>query len=231
MSRKRNIERLLEQWGGTFSSGLGIDIESGRSDEIFKWFLASILFGTRIRQNVAEKTYRQFENNRVLTPDDILATGWDGLVEILDSGGYVRYNFKTATKLLEIAGLLNTRYSGDLNNLHEEAKDAADLETKLDEFKGVGPVTVNIFLRELRGIWEKADPLPGDRVIEAAMDLGFISSARKDRKERKRDLETVWERTGLSGNFSVFEASLVRYGIELRRQKRRGKEILNPFGP
>lgn len=226
MSRKRNIENLLEQWGGTFSSSLGIDIESGRSGEIFKWFLASILFGTRIRQNVAEETYRQFESNSILTPGSILATGWDGLVEILDSGGYARYNFKTATKLLEIAELLNTKYGGDLNNLHNEAKDAADLEAKLDEFKGVGPVTVNIFLRELRGIWEKADPLPGDIVIEAAMDLGFITSAGKDLKERKktlRNLKTLWERTGLSGNFSVFEASLVRYGIELRRQKRREK--------
>lgn len=224
MIRKRNIEDLLEQWGKTFSSNLGIDIESGRSGEIFKWFLASILFGTRIRQNVAEETYRQFENNRILTPDSILATGWDGLVKILDSGGYARYNFKTATKLLEIAGLLNTKYGGDLNNLHNEAKDAADLEAKLGEFKGVGPVTVNIFLRELRGIWEKADPLPGDIVIEAAMDLGFITTAGKDLKERKktlRNLKTLWERTGLSGNFSVFEASLVRYGIELRRQKRR----------
>jgi endonuclease III len=224
MSRKRSIEHLMEQWGGTFSSGLGIDIVSGRSGEIFKWFLASLLFGTRIRQNVAEETYRQFENNGVLTPDGILATGWDGLVEILDSGGYVRYNFKTATKLLEIAGLLNTKYSGDLNNLHKEAKDAADLVAKLGEFKGVGPVTVNIFLRELRGIWEKADPLPGDMVIESAMDLGFITSAEKDPKERKKalsDLKTVWERTGLSGNFSEFEASLVRYGIEQRRQKRR----------
>jgi hypothetical protein len=28
--------------------------------------------------------------------------GWDGLVAILDRGGYVCYDYKTATKLLEI---------------------------------------------------------------------------------------------------------------------------------
>ena len=38
----------MEKWGGCYSRELGIDLESGRSGEIFKWFLASILFGARI---------------------------------------------------------------------------------------------------------------------------------------------------------------------------------------
>lgn len=223
-SRKEDIKQLIETWGGRFSSDLGIDVGSGRSDEIFKWFLASILFGTRIRQDVAQETYRQFDNNRVLTPDEILNTGWDGLVAILDAGGYVRYNFKTATKLLDIAEMLTTRYGGDLNRLHREAKDAPDLEVKLNEFKGVGPVTVNIFLRELRGIWEKADSLPGNMVIEASRDLGFTKLAGIDEKERQKilqELTIVWEQVDLPYDFSDFEAALVKYGIEVRRKKRR----------
>ena len=174
-SRKEDIKQLIETWGGRFSSELGIDVQSGRPDEIFKWFLASILFGTRIRQDVAAETYREFARRNVLTPGDILETGWDGLVEILDAGGYVRYDFKTATKLLDVARMLNTRYGGNLNRLHEEARDERDVEARLLEFKGVGPVTANIFLRELRGIWGKADPLPDDLVIEAARDLGFTT--------------------------------------------------------
>lgn len=223
-SRKECIEKLIETWGGRFSSELSIEVESGKSEEIFKWFLASILFGTRIRQDVARETYRQFDKNRVLTPDEILNTGWDGLVAILDAGGYVRYDFKTATKLLDIAEMLNTRYNGDLNRLQREAKDASDLEAKLNDFKGVGPVTVNIFLRELRGVWEKADPLPGDIVVEAAIDLGFTRSAGKDQKEKKKilgDLQNVWEQAGHPYHFSDFEAALVKYGIGLRRQKHR----------
>jgi endonuclease III len=223
-SKKEDIKQLIETWGGRFSSDLGIDIGSGRSDEIFKWFLASILFGTRIRQDVAQETYRQLDNNRVLTPDEILNTGWDGMVAILDAGGYVRYNFKTATKLLDIAEMLTTRYGGDLNRLHLEAKDASDLEVKLNEFKGVGPVTVNIFLRELRGIWEKADSLPGNMVIEASRDLGFTKLAGIDEKERQeilKELTTVWEQADLPYDFSDFEAALVKYGIEVRRKRRR----------
>jgi endonuclease III len=224
ISRKEDIKQLIETWGGRFSTELGIDVQSGRPDEIFKWFLASILFGTRIRQDVARETYRQFARHRVLTPDDILNTGWDGLVAILDAGGYVRYNFKTATKLLDIAEMLNTRYQGDLNRLHWEAKEASDLEAKLNEFKGVGPVTVNIFLRELRGVWEKSDPLPGNMVIEASQDLGLTKLAGIDEKERRKillELTIVWEQVDLPYDFSDFEAALVKYGIEVRRKKRR----------
>ncbi|MFZ3062856.1 MAG: hypothetical protein WA148_03810 [Actinomycetota bacterium] len=222
MSKKAVVKRLMEDWGGRFSAELGIDLELHHSEEIFKWFLASILFGTRIGQHVAMQTYREFVKRGVLTPDDILRTGWDGLVEILDAGGYVRYDYRTATKLLDIAEMLNKRCDGDLNQLHEEATEPRDLESKLMEFKGVGPVTANIFLRELRGIWEKADPLPGNLVITAARNLGFTTLEGRDDEERKNillDLERVWEKEDLPYHFSDFEAALVKFGTEQRRKK------------
>ncbi|VVB86828.1 Uncharacterised protein [uncultured archaeon] len=109
MNKKEALARLMEKWGGRFSSELGIDIESARSPEIFKWFLASVLFGTRIRQDAAMQTYPELDKRNVLTPGAILETGWEGLVEILDAGGYARYDFKTATKLLEIAEMLDKK--------------------------------------------------------------------------------------------------------------------------
>ena len=48
---------------------------------------------------------------------------------------------------------------GDLTRLHEEVPGPRDLEAKFQAFPGVGPVKVNIFLRELRGIRAKADPV------------------------------------------------------------------------
>jgi len=211
----------MEKWGGRYSRELGIDIESGRSSDIFRWFLASILFGARISQANAVSTYHEFEKRKVLTPDTIIMTGWDGLVEILDTGGYRRYDFKTATKLLEIMQMLNRMYEGDLNALHEKASDTQDLESKLMEFKGVGPVTVNIFLRELRGIWEKAEPLPCDLGIFAARSLGLTVLAGKDDEERKmilKGLKRIWKKAGLSYRFSDFEAALVKFGIDQRRK-------------
>lgn len=221
--KKEILRKLMEEWGGRFSSELGIDIDSGSSKEIFKWFLASILFGARIRQDAAVRTYREFEKQDVLSPDAIRRTGWDGLVRILDTGGYARYDFKTATKLLGIAEMLINRYGGDLNRLHEEAHDPHDLELKLMEFKGVGQVTVNIFLRELRGIWQKADPLPGDPAIAAVRSLGLIESAGGSYEEKRNillGLELLWERANLPYRFSDFEAALVRFGIEYRRKRR-----------
>ncbi|MDH5714912.1 MAG: hypothetical protein OEZ30_05050, partial [Candidatus Aminicenantes bacterium] len=159
MKQKDKLKSVVEKAGGSFSRSLGIELRQGKSEEIFKWFLASILFGARIGEGIAIKTYEEFDRRGVITPQSILETGWDGLVEILDAGGYVRYDFKTATKLLEVMGALVERYQDDLNRLHLRASDAGDLENRLmDLGKGIGKVTVNIFLRELRGVWDKAQP-------------------------------------------------------------------------
>jgi hypothetical protein len=67
---------------------------------------------------------------------------------LLDSSGYTRYDFSTATNLLGIAKTLKEKY-GSLERLHAEASSSSDLKNRLREFKGVGSVGVNIFLREL----------------------------------------------------------------------------------
>lgn len=134
-----------------YSEDLGIELTkpSGR----FKWFLASILFGARISEKIAMKTYRTFEKYGVLTPEKILDAGWDELVRILDEGGYVRYDFSTATKLLNIMKMLKEKY-GSLEKLYASSRNTEELKNKLMEFKGIGEVTAQIFLRELRGVWK-----------------------------------------------------------------------------
>jgi len=134
--------------GKIYSRDLGINLKSGREEEIFKWFLACLLFGKPIQQEVARRTYFEFEKEKILTPEKILKAGWDKLVEILDRGYYVRYDFSTATKLLEICKELKEKY-GNLSNLLKQAKNKKDLSKRLQEFKGIGPVTTRIFLREL----------------------------------------------------------------------------------
>jgi len=134
--------------GKIYSRDLGINLKSGREEEIFKWFLACLLFGKPIQQEVAKRTYFEFEKEKILTPEKILKAGWDKLVEILDRGYYVRYDFSTATKLLEICKELKEKY-GNLSNLLKQAKNKKNLSKRLQEFKGIGPVTTRIFLREL----------------------------------------------------------------------------------
>lgn len=190
------IKELINEHGTTYSSLLGIKLTSANEREIFKWFLASLLFGKPIQEKVAMRTYNLFVKSGLTSPERIIKAGWDGLVEVLDEGGYVRYDFSTATKLLEIMGRMNEKYGGSLIGLHGETKDSRDLESKLLEFKGIGPTTVNIFLREMRAIWPKADPEPSEYVKIAAKKLGIKLSKFKRSNIKFIRLETALTRIG-----------------------------------
>ena len=50
------------------SGDLGIDLPSFREVELFKWFLACLLFGKPIQQGVARRTYFEFVKEGLLTP-------------------------------------------------------------------------------------------------------------------------------------------------------------------
>ena len=173
------INRLLDLFP-SYSKDLEIDLTepSGR----FKWFLASILFGARISEKIASNTYRSFERSGIDTAEKIISAGWDRLVKILDDGGYVRYNFSTATKLLNIMEDLKERY-GSLEDLYSQSLDTKDLKKKLKEFKGIGAVTTHIFLREMRGIWEVNPDVP-DKVKEIADNLDIDLNVEGERLAR-----------------------------------------------
>jgi hypothetical protein len=153
-----NMELLKSR---LYSEELGIVLKRNTDGELFKWFLASILFGARISETIARNTYDSFRRHGLLTPEGIITAGWDFLVNpVMRQGGYVRYDEKTSSKMLKICEKFMREYGGSLKKLHREAKDSRDLESRLLDFYGIGPVTVNIFLRELRPYWEKADPEP-----------------------------------------------------------------------
>jgi len=189
MSVKEALSKLQ-----SYSKELGLDLT--KAEDRFKWFLASVLFAKRISAETAKETYLYFEQEELTSPDAILEAGWNRLVEVLDSGGYTRYDFSTATNLLGIAKMLKEKY-GDLERLHAESSSPTDLERRLQEFKGVGPVGVSIFLRELRGIWEKAKPKPSPLAVATAQKIGL-------------NLEDV-ER---------YESQLVRLNLEYCKKRR-----------
>jgi len=163
MENKEKINRLKALFP-LFTEDLHIDV--WQPDGRFRWFLASILFGARISERIAANTYRAFLKAGLDSPDKILAAGWNDLVRVLDEGGYVRYDFSTATKLLSIMRDLKERY-GLLEELRRQSADAKVLGQKLQEFKGIGPVTAQIFLRELRAPW-RINPEISSRALEMA---------------------------------------------------------------
>jgi endonuclease III len=220
---------LVEKFGRKYSDILGINLKTKDDGEIFKWFLASVLFGAPINENSVLRTYKRFESHEVLAPEKILETGWDGLVKILDEGGYARYDFKTSDKLLEVMGNLLVKYEGSLNLIHERASDSYDLEKRLKDLgKGVGDVTVSIFMRELRDLWKKADSKPTSLVILAAKNLGIV---REESPEKALgELKEFWRKNeGAGKTFVNFETALLRLGKNLCRKKKCRECVLERY--
>lgn len=226
---KKLAEILVENFGVRYTDLMNIKVETGNEKEIFKWFLASVLFGAPIRAETAIKTYKCFEARGILSPSKILETGWEGLVKVLDEGGYTRYDFKTATKLLEIAENLREKYRGSLNCLHKEAAGSRDLEGKIKNLaKGIGDATVSIFLRELRGVWEKADPKPTSLVILSAKNLGIIKS--DEPEVALHELKAFWEKDAVEGYcFANFETALLRVGKDYCRKRKCSQCLLRVY--
>ncbi len=194
-----------------YAEELGIDLASGREQDYFRWFLASLLFGGRISEAIARRTYQSFCRHGLASPRRIVAAGWDFLVDpVMREGGYVRYDGRKSEQILRDCRTLLIRYGGKLSRLHAAARDARDLEARLDDFYGVGPVTTNIFLRELRPFWSKADPVPLPSVLALASTLG-IALGRQGRKTL---------------TFARIEAGLVR----LSHRRRSGRARVPPSG-
>jgi hypothetical protein len=136
----------------SYARRLQIDLASKNEEELFKWFLACLLFGKPIQTAIAERAYQELVAARLTSPNAVLRAGWDKLVRLLDRAHYVRYDFSTATKLLEVCQELKRRY-GTLTNLLAQARTASELSRVLQEFKYIGPVTTRIFLQDVRPIW------------------------------------------------------------------------------
>lgn len=158
---------MVESIGISYPARFHIDLKA----DPFPWFLLSVLFGARISESIAVRTFYLFKLEGLISPESITERGWEGLVSVLDSGGYTRYDFRTATKLLELTN--NLISEGSLNSIHEKSS-REDLPKNLKSLaKGIGDVTVGIFLREMVGVWEKANPLPSPLVKATAYMLGI----------------------------------------------------------
>jgi hypothetical protein len=202
-----SLRTFVRLYGQPYSELLGINLRRGRNEEIVKWFLAAMLYSKPIRENSAAKTWRCFEEKGITSADGILRTGWDGLVSLLDEGGYTRYDFSTATKLLEVFGNLKKHYRGDLTLLYAQAKDSQELQLKLKALgKGIGDTTVSIFLRDMRVAWSRADPKPTP-LVQIAM-----------KRLRIRDLKAFATHSGF--NQVRLETALLRLGKDFIRKNK-----------
>lgn len=142
------IKIILRSFGKSFSEELGINLKSSSSEEIFKWFLASILFGARISETIAKNTYKTFEKYGLLTPQKILQAGLGFLINpIMREGGYVRYDGVTSRKILGICKKLIEEYEGDVNNIYKKANPSFSKFVKL--------AAGNLGIQDIKGYWQR----------------------------------------------------------------------------
>ena len=121
------------------------------SDEValFKWLIASFLMGKRIQADIAAQAYRVIvDRHQRDTPRKLAHCSHRELVRMLGEAHYVRYDETTATRLLALAHKLNDEYAGKVGNIVVESADRQAFEKRLAEFDGIGPKTVEIFMRE-----------------------------------------------------------------------------------
>jgi hypothetical protein len=172
-------DSVVRRFGGRYSSELGIDVDAGDA-EVERWFLASTLFGTRISARIAERTFHLMAGAGVDRIADAREREWDELVALLDAGGYAQYDFRTATRLQALSEVIADRYHGDVGEIGRHGSDPTALVALLDELPGWGPVTVGLFLRELRGVWPGARPPLDPRAAEAARHVGLLTGHEHD---------------------------------------------------
>jgi hypothetical protein len=162
--------RVVAVLGGRYSAELGIDVNA-RDTEVERWFVAATLFGARIPARVAERAFGVLQSAGLARIGQFRHVPSADLIAMLDKGGYARYDARTATRLLELSEVIGERYDDQVAVIGRSFPAYPGLSAALDALPGWGPVTVRLFLRELRGVWPGADPPLDERATAAARHL------------------------------------------------------------
>lgn len=165
---------LLQEYGTTFAQELNIQLGPNTPSPLFSLLCATLLFSARIQESIAVRAAKALAAQGWTTAPKMLDTTWDERANCLHEAGYGRYNEQAATRLGDMAELLVDRYDGDLRQLREAAERDTDQEHQLlTEFKGIGEVGANIFLREVQVVWEEVFPYADRRTLETAKELNL----------------------------------------------------------
>ncbi|WP_323986181.1 DNA methylase [Pseudomonas canadensis] len=128
---------------------LGIELKPDDDDGLFKWFIASFLMGKRIQAPIAAQAYKVIvEEQGRDTARKLQHCTSHELVAMLGRAHYVRYDETTAQRLLDLSAKLNAEYAGKITHMRRASESRASFEKRLGEFDGVGPKTIEIFMRD-----------------------------------------------------------------------------------
>jgi endonuclease III len=174
----RIVEVLLHRYGETYAEALSIDLAQGTPSALFQWLCASLLFSARIRADAALQATRALFRKGLTTAEKMNSATWEERTRILNRAGYARYDESTSRMLGETSRMILDHYRGDLRNLREAAsRDPQQERHLLKQFKGIGDVGADIFMREVQLVWDELYPFADRRALSAASKLGLGGNA------------------------------------------------------
>lgn len=105
------IHKTIDEYGTVPLEGLRVDKPLEPTPEILLAIVIdSMLKSTRISHNLAEQTSMKVFAAGYYDIEILSNTSWDDRVQVLSEGGYNRYREITATKLGDLATLVNEKY-------------------------------------------------------------------------------------------------------------------------
>ena len=132
---------------------LGIELKPDDDSSLFKWFIASFLMGKRIQAPIAAQAYKVIVQEQGCdTARKLQHCTSRELVAMLGRAHYVRYDETTAQRLLDLSAKLNAEYAGKITQVRSASADGQAFEKRLAEFDGVGPKTIEIFMRDAAAV-------------------------------------------------------------------------------
>ena len=177
-SHESVVRVLLDRFGHTSAEQAGIRL-ADRPSPLYQLLVLATLLSARISGDVAVAAAKELFAAGYRTPQRMRQASWQDRVDALGRGHYRRYDERTSTMLGEAAGQLLDRWGGDLRKLRDHAGgDPKRIHGLLTEFKGLGPVGADIFLREVQAVWPDAAPYVDKRVTQGAKNVGLPLSAR-----------------------------------------------------
>jgi endonuclease III len=166
------VRALLERHGTTYADEIGIRLGRGGPSALFRLLCAALLLSARISADLAVAAARALAGKGWTTPRKLAGATWAERTKVLNRAGYARYDERTSRMLADAAGHLIDAYGGDLRRLRDAAdRDPAQERRLLKEFKGIGEVGADIFLREAQRAWPELRPFFDDRALASARRL------------------------------------------------------------
>ncbi|MDT0344291.1 HhH-GDP family DNA glycosylase [Streptomyces litchfieldiae] len=167
---EKTAQALIDRCGQTYAEQAGIRLRN-TPGPLYQALVLAHLLSARIKSDIAVAAARALFDAGMRDPKRMAEATWQQRVDALGVGHYRRYDERTATQLGDGAQLLLDRYGGDLRKVR-----GPDVSQRLREFPGIGPMGVDIFLREVQAVWPEHAPYIDRKAQDGAERVGLPRS-------------------------------------------------------